>query len=119
MADIGEKPALDLVQFLQLLIVFLKLTTVLVELKSEAEFSEAKPVVKMTSNGHKDAGHQQEIDVIDENSIMLVARKAVSETRRGVQRHHLKKNDQAVLEGPSQDERCSEQDQIQACVIGG
>ena len=46
MADVGEKPALDLIQLHQLLIVFLKHLFVSIQLKAQGELAEAQPVIK-------------------------------------------------------------------------
>src|SRR5207248_7360333 len=65
MADIGEKPALDLVEFQKLLIGLLELPAVLVQLVAKGEFALAKAIEKIVAGDNDDARQYKKIVVVE------------------------------------------------------
>ena len=115
MADVGEEPALDLVQFLQLLVAFLQRLAVLVQFIPKDKFPEAPPAVHIASSHNNDACQCQKVEVVGKSHPGNVA---VQCTGDDVHEHYQGDCNQAFGEGPIQNEADQKQHEIKSCVVG-
>src|SRR5207249_1525684 len=106
MADVGEDAALGGVQFHQLLIALLQHLLVLVQLVTEGELTEAQAVVKQTPDHDENAGHKQEIEVVEKGpkipQVNPVAQEVMEQGDGNVHAEHFEKDNEAFLETPAQ-----------------
>ena len=65
MADVGEEPALEAVQFDELAVGFLELLAVFVQFVTEGEFAETRFGVEITAGDNDDARQGQKIEIVD------------------------------------------------------
>src|SRR6185369_8264856 len=106
-ADVGEETALDLVEFLELAVIFLKLQAVLIQFVAQGKFSEAKAIEEMVSRNHDDARQNQEVEIVEDKRELLLG--SFEQARRGIQQQYADHGSNRFPNTPMHDNAHSQQ----------
>src|SRR5437660_406531 len=101
MGDIGEKAALDLVQFLKFLIILFKDFFVFIQLKVQGKLTKPQAIKEVIAGDNGQAGEPKEIKIIENYRQMLPS--ASQNASGGIHQKHTRDREQGFANAPMHD----------------